>query len=115
MTPMTGDSSTEPRVYRGELALADEAALLRREIVVVLGDGECQEGQVWEAAMLAAQCELPNLHAVVDVNRYQEWGWQRRAGNVVPEPVDRLRDKWAAFGWRVLECDGHVHERLEAA
>jgi transketolase len=82
---------------------------------VVLGDGECQEGQIWEAAMLAAQCRLPNLCAIIDVNGYQEWGWNRPAAGAVPSPVDRLRDKWAAFGWQVHECDGHAYEQLDAA
>jgi transketolase len=81
---------------------------------IVLGDGECQEGQVWEAAMLAAQCQLTNLIAVVDVNRHQEWGWNRVPGAPAPEPVDRLHDKWTAFGWNVLGCDGHDHAALTA-
>jgi transketolase len=82
---------------------------------VVLGDGECQEGQVWEAAMLAAQCQLPNLVAVIDANRHQEWGWNRAPGAPAPEPVARLGDKWAAFGWQVIECDGHDHAALSGA
>jgi transketolase len=85
---------------------------------VVLGDGECQEGQVWEAALLAAQLRLDNLHAVVDYNRFQEWGWSRvpgAAGPTIPSPVDQLPAKWASFGWRVLEADGHDHEALAAA
>lgn len=80
---------------------------------VVIGDGECQEGQVWEAAMLAARYEVSKLHAIIDVNRFQEWGW-----NQDPEadtsPVEDLAMKWEAFGWRVLEVDGHDHEKLTA-
>ncbi len=86
-----------------------------RQVWVVLGDGECQEGQVWEAAMLAAQCGLDNLHAVIDHNRFQEWGWRRDAAGLVPEPVDRLQQKWAAFDWHVLSCDGHDFGALEAS
>lgn len=78
---------------------------------VVIGDGECQEGQVWEAAMLAARYEVSRLHAIIDVNRFQEWGW-----NQDPEadtsPVEDLALKWEAFGWRVFEVDGHDHEKL---
>lgn len=78
---------------------------------VVLGDGECQEGQVWEAAMLAARCGADNLVAVVDANGFQEWGWS--AGEVgTPEPVPEIARKWAAFGWHVLEVDGHDHKAL---
>jgi transketolase len=80
---------------------------------VVIGDGECQEGQVWEAAMLAAHYKVAGLHAVIDVNRFQEWGWSHD-----PEadamPVEDLALKWEAFGWRVYEVDGHVHEMLAA-
>ncbi|TXH76027.1 MAG: transketolase [Lysobacteraceae bacterium] len=81
-----------------------------QRVWVVLGDGECQEGQVWEAAMLGAMCRLGRLHAVIDHNRHQEWGW----GEDMP-PVPALAEKWRAFGWRVFECDGHDHGAFEAA
>jgi transketolase len=88
------------------LALRDTGA----HVWVVLGDGECQEGQVWEAAMLAARLEGRGLHAVVDCNRYQEWGWTR---NGLPdEPVPAMLAKWEAFGWRVFRADGHHHDSL---
>lgn len=79
---------------------------------VVLGDGECQEGQVWETAMLAARVEAEGLVAVIDMNGFQEWGWST---SVVPDPVPDLARKWAAFGWRVLDVDGHDPEALAAA
>ena len=81
---------------------------------VVLGDGECQEGQVWEAAMLAGMCRLGRLHAIVDHNRFQEWGWNAGPEGV-PPPVLELADKWRAFGWRVIECDGHDFAAIERA
>ena len=91
-----------------------------QRVWVVLGDGECQEGQIWEAAMLASQARAGALHAVVDHNRFQEWGWNRPAppagvagAAAPPPPVDRLVDKWRAFGWRVLEVDGHDFDALE--
>lgn len=82
---------------------------------VVLGDGECQEGQVWEAAMLAAACGLDNVHAVVDCNRYQEWGWAPRPADPHPAPIAQVAAKWRAFGWHAIECDGHDHAALEQA
>jgi transketolase len=88
---------------------------------VILGDGECQEGSVWEAAMVGARYGLDNLVAIVDHNKLQQYGWpgtspeHRRP----PEEPGELVAKWSAFGWRVLEVDGHditaVVRTLEAA
>lgn len=78
---------------------------------VVLGDGECQEGQVWEAAMLAARYRAERLHVVIDVNEFQEWGWCESPG-VSTRPVEELFLKWSAFGWRVYEVDGHDYDGL---
>ncbi|MCD4692561.1 MAG: transketolase [Calditrichales bacterium] len=84
-------------------------ALARPEsaIWVILGDGECQEGQIWEAAMLAARLCVENLKVVIDCNDYQEFG-QRYCENVSDHrPVQQLREKWSAFGWSVFECNGN--------
>jgi transketolase len=83
-----------------------------REVWVVLGDGECQEGQVWEAADLAARYQLGNLHAIVDCNGYQECGWPF----LRPEHQDPLLgavEKWRAFGWKVVTLDGHSGTELK--
>jgi transketolase len=69
---------------------------------VLLGDGECQEGQVWEAAMAAPNYELDTLTAIVDFNRYQLDGAVEDIQSLEP-----FGDKWRAFGWHVLEIDGH--------
>ena len=69
---------------------------------VLLGDGECQEGQVWEAAMAGANYELDTLTAIVDSNRYQLDGAVEDIQSLAP-----FADKWKAFGWNVLEIDGH--------
>ena len=69
---------------------------------VMMGDGEIQEGMVWEAAMAAAHHRLDNLVAMVDVNGIQINGWVNDIMRVEP-----LADKWRAFGWNVVECDGH--------
>ncbi len=77
---------------------------------VMLGDGEIQEGQIWEAAFCAARYDLDNVTAILDWNGLQQYGWPTVSGYTVDdrrEPVDNARDKWAAFGWNVLECNGH--------
>lgn len=79
----------------------------------LLGDGECQEGEVWEAAMAARRHDLDNLIVIVDENRLQQFGWlegHHESGDRVvapPHPPGQLAEKWRAFGWRVLEMDGH--------
>ncbi len=79
-------------------------------IYCLLGDGECDEGLVWEAAMFAAHHRLDNLTAIVDRNGLQIDGPTERV--VALEP---LSDKWAAFGWNVIKASGHDHEKLLAA
>ena len=68
----------------------------------VMGDGEQQEGQVWEAAMSAGHFELDTLCAMIDVNRMQIDGPTEKIMRVEP-----LGDKWRAFNWHVIDCDGH--------
>ena len=78
--------------------------------VVMIGDGELQEGSNWEAAMAAAHLSLANLCAIVDYNKIQQSG---RIENMVD--LDPLADKWRAFGWAVREIDGHgMKEIVEA-
>jgi len=69
---------------------------------VMLGDGEVQEGMVWEAAMAAHHHDLGNLVAIVDCNGVQINGWVNEIMTVEP-----LADKWRAFGWNVVEGNGH--------
>jgi transketolase len=71
-------------------------------VFAVVGDGECQEGQIWEAALAAAHMKLGNLVAFVDHNHYQVGGPVSQVIEVAP-----LADKWRAFGWRVEEFNGH--------
>ncbi len=71
-------------------------------VYVLLGDGECDEGQVWEAAMAAAHYKVDNLVAIVDKNGLQIDGWTRDVMN-----LDPLNSKWQGFGWEVLEIDGN--------
>lgn len=73
-----------------------------RRVYCVMGDGEQQEGQIWEAAMFAAHYKLDNLCGVVDYNRKQIDGDVQDVMGIAP-----LAEKWRAFGWNVVEVDGH--------
>ncbi len=90
------------------LSLANGMALANRldnnpaRVYVMLGDGELQEGQIWEAAMTAAHYKLDNLTAIVDNNRLQIDGFVSEIMNIEP-----LAAKWLAFGWHAIEIDGH--------
>ena len=88
-------------------ALAAQMAGQAWRSFVVLGDGELQEGSNWEAAMYAAHRRLGGLTAVVDRNRLQQG-----AGTADTNELDPLSDKWRAFGWEVVEVDGHSHAEL---
>jgi len=84
------------------VALAGRLNSQKYRVYALLGDGECNEGQVWEAAMAAAHFKLDNLVAIVDNNGQQIDGWNREVMN-----LDPFNKKWQAFGWRVIEVDGH--------
>jgi|HubBroStandDraft_3_1064219.scaffolds.fasta_scaffold05648_2 transketolase len=92
------------------LALAGKHDRLGYRVFVVLGDGECQEGSVWEAAMTAAHYRLDNVVAIVDRNGVQEDGPTEEIMALEP-----FADKWRAFNWEVREVDGHDVEALSAA
>ena len=92
------------------MALAGKMDGRAYRVYTMLGDGEIEEGQVWEAAMSAAKFHLDNLCAIVDVNGLQIDG---RTADVMPsEPLDK---KWEAFGWHVIACDGHDYPAIESA
>lgn len=76
---------------------------------VMLGDGECQEGQVWEAAISAVRHGLDNLFVIVDLNGLQQYGWVEATpvGRARPWTAEALGGIWSAFGWRVTTIDGH--------
>ncbi len=79
-------------------------------VVVLLSDGECDEGSNWEAILFAAHHRLARLLAIVDYNKIQSLDTVARTLGLEP-----FADKWRAFGWRVLEVDGHDHAALQAA
>jgi len=78
-----------------------------RRVFVLLSDGECDEGSTWEAVMFSAHHRLDNLIAIVDYNKIQSLG--PVAETLALEP---FADKWKAFGWSVIEVDGHDHSEL---
>ena len=92
------------------LALTAKRAGRDNRVFVLMGDGELQEGSVWEAAMAAAHYKLDNLTAVVDRNRLQINGSTEDRMGLAP-----LADKWRAFGWQVSEVDGHCFAELVPA
>ena len=83
-------------------------------VFCVIGDGEMDEGQIWEAAMASAAYKADNLVAIVDLNGVQATD---AVANVLPN--DKIREKWEAFGWNAIEIDGHdmaqILEALDAA
>ncbi len=84
------------------MALAGKRAGATHKVFVVLGDGECNEGAVWEAAMSAAKHGVDNLVAVVDYNKQQSWGKTCEVQDLEP-----FAAKWRAFGFAVREVNGH--------
>ena len=82
----------------------------RRAVVVLMSDGECNEGSVWEAAMFAAHHRLANLYAVIDANGQQAFGYTNGVLDLEP-----LAERWRAFGWDAREVDGHDVDAILAA
>jgi transketolase len=80
------------------------------KIFVILGDGENDEGAVWEAALVSNHFKLDNLIAIVDYNKMQSLDFVENTISLAP-----LSDKWKAFGWNVIEIDGHSHQELSRA
>ena len=92
------------------IALAGKLDARDYQVYVLLGDGECDEGQIWEAAMAAAHYKIDNLTAIVDHNELQLDGRVRDIMSLEP-----LADKWRSFNWEVLDIDGHdINEILQA-
>ena len=91
------------------LGMAMAGRIQRRDykVYAVLGDGECNEGSNWEAAMLASAQRVSNLCVIVDFNKWQATG---RSQEVMT--LDPLVDKWKAFGWSAVEVDGHDFQQL---
>lgn len=84
------------------IALADRLDGRRRRLFCLMGDGEIQEGQVWEAAMTAHHHKLEAVCAIIDANQLQQNGPVKQIQDIEP-----LAEKWRAFGWHAIEIDGH--------
>jgi transketolase len=89
------------------MAIAGKLSKKGYRVYVLLGDGECQEGQVWEAAMTASHYKLDNVTAILDYNGLQIDGPVKDVMNINP-----ISNKWRAFGWYVIEINGHDFKEI---
>lgn len=92
------------------IALGFKHQKVLRNVYSLLGDGELQEGQVWEAAMSAAHYKLNNITAIIDYNKLQSDDYNKNIIGLEP-----LGEKWRSFGWHVIEIDGHNFSEIENA
>lgn len=89
------------------LSLSSSKNKINNNIYVILGDGECNEGSVWEAAMAAPNLNLKNLHVIIDKNNFQQTGTTQDIMN-----TSNLNKKWESFGWNVSEINGHDIDKI---
>jgi transketolase len=102
-----GGSLGQGVCFANGLALAGKIDKKNYKVYVMIGDGEAQEGSVWEAAMAAAHHKLDNLVVIIDKNQVQETGKTKDVMNIDPAP-----DKWKAFNFHVFDIDGHNMEEI---
>ena len=95
--------------YACGMALGYQKKELPNKVYVMMGDGECNEGSVWEAAQFAAEFKLNNLIAIVDQNGF------RNDGATAYSEVLNLAKMWESFGWNVIEVNGHDHSEIHNA
>ena len=81
----------------------------------MIGDGETQEGQVWEAADVAVKYKLDNLTLILDYNKLQQYGWKGTEGRTREVPIVNPADRWRAFGFHVATIDGHDFREIVRA
>ncbi|RJR30271.1 transketolase [Candidatus Microgenomates bacterium] len=89
------------------MALAAKMDGRKYKTYVLISDAECNEGEIWQAALVAAHHKLNNLVVIIDYNKQQAFGATDEVLGLEP-----LNDKWQSFGWTVSETDGHNHEQL---
>ena len=89
------------------LAIAAKKRNLNYNTFVIIGDGECNEGSIWEAALLAAHLKLNNLIVILDKNNFQQTGSTKEILD-----LGNFYEKWKSFNWEVVEIDGHNYKEL---
>ena len=89
------------------VAISAKKRIKNFSVYVIVGDGECNEGSIWEAAMAAPNFQLKNLCVIIDKNNFQQTGSNQEIMN-----VENLKDKWTSFGWNTVEVDGHNVQEL---
>ncbi|MDB5053046.1 MAG: Transketolase domain protein [Bacilli bacterium] len=92
------------------MAIANQLDQMKGHIYVLVGDGECNEGSIWEAAMLASTLQLKNLTVIIDYNKLQSFG---RTNEVINQ--ENMSERWKCFGWDAIDVDGHDIHALEEA
>jgi transketolase len=92
------------------IALSRQRSGITAAVIVVLSDGECNEGTTWESALIANRFKLDNLVVIIDRNRIQSLDFTEKT-----IPLEPLSDKWRAFGWDVSEVDGHSIDQIQSS
>ena len=93
--------------YAAGIALADKIKKQKNTHIVLMSDGECNEGSTWEAAMFITGKKINNVLAFIDCNRWQATD---RTNNIVK--LEPMKEKWKSFGWKTYEIDGHNYQSL---
>jgi len=96
--------------YSAGLSLGYNLSKVDNELFVILGDGECNEGAVWEAAMTISHHKLKNISVILDMNGFQQTGKTKEILNLI-----NLKKKWKSFGWQVLSINGHDFNQIKNA
>ena len=109
MEASTGSLGQGASIAQG-IALAYKADNNPHRVYTIVGDGEMQEGQIWEVALSASHFKLDNFTLILDYNKAQIDGYVKDVMN-----LDSVADKWKAFGWHVHEIDGHNYEEITNA
>ena len=92
------------------MAMGMKLNKIDKRVYVIVGDGECDEGAIWETALIAAHHRLNNLIAIIDYNKWQSFGRTNEVLNLEP-----LKKKWESFNWQVIEINGHNFYEIETA
>lgn len=92
------------------MAMAMKLKKISKRVYVLMGDGGCDEGAIWETALIASHHKLNNLIGIIDYNKWQSFGRTNEVLNLEP-----LKAKWETFNWNVVEINGHDFNEIEAA